>query len=136
MLKRLALGGIAIVLFFCAGYGTRLLTEPLALNEGAHISWVALALPGKALTLQDQSELQYFPFAADGLSAATLGTKGGAVTPPLLFWRIAGPRLVLSVTPEGDVVEELSAPTINGEIVTATRKSGLRSQYLVSSTRR
>jgi len=91
--------------------------------------WESLALPGKSLTLIDNTELESFEFHEGGAVIADIGRKAGAVTGPILVWTIHGNALVISVSPDSEIIEKLSAPTVTGNILTATRKSGARAQY-------
>lgn len=101
-------------------------------DEGAQTSWTSMSLPGKALELIDDTELQWFPFSSEGTSSATLGTKGGPVAAPILYWRVTGNTLQLSVFADAKIVEELSDPAIKGDVISVTRKSGVRARYILS----
>lgn len=104
-------------------------------DEGTQTDWTALSLSGKVLDLVDSRELQWFPFSQDGTSSATVGLKEGPVAAPILFWKIKGNTLQLSVMPDSEIVEELHDPAIKGNIVSATRKSGVRARYVLSILR-
>ncbi|HEY4079384.1 MAG TPA: hypothetical protein VGM81_01700 [Burkholderiaceae bacterium] len=97
--------------------------------------WKSLALPGKTLTLIDRKKMEIFPFSEGGTTAATIGTKDGALAGPIFYWKIQGNVLVISEEPDSGVYEELSSPMINGSVVTATRKSGSKSQYQLAKSR-
>lgn len=101
-------------------------------DEGAQTTWTSMSLPGKSLELIDDTELQWFPFSNEGTSSAKLGTKGGPVAAPILYWRVTGNTLQLSVFEDAKVVEELSDPAIKGDVVSVTRKSGVRARYILS----
>ena len=101
-------------------------------DEGAAVQWQALALEGRTLELIDDHEIQVFPFSSEGTSSATIGLKGKAVAAPILFWKIEGNVLRLSVMPDAEIFEELSDPAVKGGIVTATCRSGRRRRFLLS----
>lgn len=101
-------------------------------DEGARTSWALVSLPGKALELIDDTELAWLPFSGDGTSSATIGTKGGPVAAPILYWRVTGNTLQLSVFSDAEIFEELSDPAIKGNIISVTRKSGVRARYILS----
>lgn len=98
-------------------------------EEDHSTRWELLALPGKSLILIDDKELQFFDFHEGGAVIAEIGRKGGPVAGPILIWKIQGNALLISVTPDSEIIERLSAPTIKGSILTATRKSGAKAQY-------
>lgn len=102
------------------------------MDEGAQTTWTSMSLPGKALELIDDTELQWFPFSSEGTSSAKLGTKGGPVAAPILYWRVTGNTLQLSVFADAKVIEELSDPAIKGDVISVTRKSGVRARYILS----
>ena len=103
-------------------------------QEGQPTDWLTLGLQGKTLDLIDDSKIETYAFAQQGLVAATFGTKGGAVTAPLFYWRIEGQSLVISESPGQQGLEELVTPKIQGDIVSAKRKSGARVQYRLAKS--
>lgn len=103
-------------------------------EESQPTAWSALGLQGKTLDLIDESKIETYRFAEQGLVAATLGTKGGAVAAPLYYWRIEGQALVISESPGQQGVEELVTPAIHGDVVSAKRKSGASVQYRLAKS--
>ncbi len=102
-------------------------------DEGIRTDWTSLSLPGKALELIDDKESEWFPFSKEGTSSATIGTKNGPVAAPIFYWRINGNTLQISVFPDAEIFEELRNPAIKGNIISATRKSGVRARYTLST---
>jgi hypothetical protein len=116
--------------------------EPIA---GKTVEWRDLALPGKTLALMHPTKLRIFPFKDDFTAVATIGNDGanGAVAGPILFWGIRGDALVISISPvletvehyaqqdsaETDVIAILTAPTLDGDVLTVLSKSGERESY-------
>jgi hypothetical protein len=103
-------------------------------QEGKPTDWSTLALQGKTLDLIDDSKIETYAFAEQGLVAATYGTKGGAVAAPLFYWRVEGQSLVISESPGQQGVEELLTPKIQGDVVSAKRKSGASVQYRLAKS--
>jgi len=91
--------------------------------------WKSLALPGKSLELIDEKYVENYRFAEDGMAIATFGLKDGAVAGPIVYWKIEENRLVISIDPESEILQELVSPSIRGSVVTATRKSGAKAKY-------
>ena len=98
-------------------------------QEGQPTDWSTLELQGKTLDLIDDSKIETYRFTEQGLVSATFGTKGGAVTGPLFYWRVEGQSLVISESPGQQGVEELATPKIQGDVVSAKRNSGASVQY-------
>ncbi|MCE4557194.1 hypothetical protein [Pelomonas cellulosilytica] len=103
-------------------------------EEGQSTDWSTLGLEGKTLDLIDDAKVETYAFAKQGLVAATVGTKGGALAAPLFYWRIEGQSLVISELPGEQAVEELMAPKIHGDVVTAKRKAGPSVQYRLATS--
>lgn len=103
-------------------------------QEGQPTEWSTLGLEGKTLDLIDDSKIETYAFTEQGLVAATFGTKGGAVTAPLFYWRVEGQSLVISESPGQQGVEELVTPKIQGDVVSAKRKSGASVQYRLAKS--
>jgi len=102
-------------------------------DEGSPTAWESLQLPGKTLTLIDAKKLEVFPFSADGTTAATVGTQD-AMAGPIFFWKIKGNVLIISELADSEVFEELGAPSVNGNFVTATQKSGTKARYTLTKS--
>lgn len=103
-------------------------------EEGQPTAWSELGLQGKTLGLIDDSKIETYRFAEQGLVAATFGTKGGAVTALLYYWRIEGPALVISELPGQQGVEVLVTPALQRDVVTAKRKSGASVRYRLAKS--
>ncbi len=109
------------------------------------VDWRRLNLAGKTLVRTHPTEIRTFPFRRDGTVVATIGNHGdaGPIAGPILFWGIAGDKLIVSrieVTGAAEVhgdpstegsaaVEILKSPALMGETLTATRPSGERVSY-------
>lgn len=74
--------------------------------EGQSTDWSALELEGKTLDLIDDARVETYAFSKQGLVAATVGTKGGAIAAPLFYWRVEGQSLVISELPGERAVGE------------------------------
>lgn len=103
-------------------------------QEGQPTDWSALRLQGKTLDLIDDSKIETYRFTEQGLVAATFGTRGGSVTAPLFYWRVEGQALVISESPGQQGVEELVTPRIQGDVVSAKRKSGAGVRYRLAKS--
>jgi hypothetical protein len=101
---------------------------------GRPTDWKSLDLPEKRLDLQDSGRVETYVFSAQGHVAATFGTKGGALTAPLLFWRIDGADLILSEEPgpDGKLFTTFREPSIKGDIVTMKRADGGTARFQLS----
>ncbi len=103
-------------------------------EESQPTAWSELGLQGKTLDLIDDSKIETYRFAEQGLVVATFGTKDGAVTAPLYYWRIEGPALVISELPGQQGVEVLVTPALQRDVVTAKRKSGASVRYRLAKS--
>jgi len=103
-------------------------------DEGQSTSWSALKLQGNTLELIDGSEIETYRFGEEGVVAATYGKKGRAVVAPLFYWRVEDGVLIISELPRDQEVERLAEPKINGDVVTARRKSGSSVQYVLKKS--
>lgn len=112
--------------------------------DGNPVQWQQLALPGKTMVLVHPTHVQIFRFQNEFVTA-TFGYDGpnGAVAGPVLFWGIQQGVLVISKSPVSGPIEAhgnpsepgaetfeiLSKPTLNGDVLRATRKSGEQVVY-------
>lgn len=101
---------------------------------GQPAEWSSLQLQGKTLDLIDDDKVETYRFHDQGLVAVTLGAKGGPVTAPLFYWRINGNVLVISEMPDQQDLEALGGPTVQGDVVTVSRKSGARARYRLAKS--
>jgi hypothetical protein len=101
-------------------------------DEGSPAEWKSLVFAGQTLTLIDEKKLEIFPFLENGTTPAVIGIKDQAVTTPILFWKIQANVLIISTFPNAEIFEELSTPSINGNVITAIRKSGTKARYKLS----
>lgn len=94
-------------------------------------TWEALKLPGKVLELIHDSQIQSLRFSSDYV-VATMGTKGGPVAGPILFWQIIEGRLVISCEPLGDAIIALQPPSGQGTVINTENSKGEKLRYAVS----
>lgn len=85
------------------------------------------------MDLIDGSDIETYRFGAEGLVSTEYGKRGGAVAGPLFYWRVEGGALIISERPTDHEVERLTEPRINGEVVSAKRKTGRSAQYRLKS---
>lgn len=121
MRRKLLMGMLAASVLGCTNSGPE---QP--------VDWNTLALTGKRLTLQDPESILELAFQQNGFVNATFGIKGGAVAGPILYWKITGNTLVIFGSPDTDIIEALSAPTVQGDTIRATQKSGVRASFHLS----
>jgi hypothetical protein len=94
-------------------------------------TWEALALPGKTLELIHDSRIQTLRFTS-AYVVATMGTKGGPVAGPILFWNIIEGRLVISREPHGDAIIDLLPPSVHDTVLSTRSHDGKNWRYAVS----
>ena len=88
-------------------------------------------LPTLRLKLVDVQRYEVFTFRAGGIVAATLGATDGALTAPVLYWRVVGRTLIISVEREGRPFVELGAAQLSGSVLSVSRGDGVAVRYRV-----
>jgi|CXWL01.1.fsa_nt_gi hypothetical protein len=58
-------------------------------------AWQKEDVAGYSLTRVHESAVEYYQFHEAGHAAATFGSKDGAVTGPIVYWKIEDGRLVI-----------------------------------------
>jgi hypothetical protein len=94
--------------------------------------WEVISLSGKSFSLIDTKQIENFSFASSGLVAATFGTKGGAITAPLYYWRIEEGDLIISQKLHGKAFVVMSDPVLEGNTLIVKRNSGSLAKYEVT----
>ena len=79
-------------------------------KPGNSTSWLELKMETLELERVDPTSYEVLRFAPDGIVAATVGTKGGPLTGPVLHWRLEGDRLVISASPKSSGHDVLRDP--------------------------
>jgi len=92
-------------------------------------TWQNLHLPGSVLILESESEVEELRFLGEsvgGWVVATLGSKNGALTGPVLPWRIEGKDLVVGY---GTELQRLELVRVELDRLVARRTSGQIVQF-------
>lgn len=66
------------------------------------------------------------------MAIATFGLKGGAIASPVVYWKILENRLIISIHPDSEILQELLSPAIDGNFVIAMRKAGSIVKYKIT----
>ena len=98
------------------------------------MSWSSLDLAHATLELVDDEKYEVFRFNQDGFVAATLGTRNGPLTAPLLHWRIKGDHLIISFQPHSGVYADLHTPRRDGNLLTVQRNPSGESRYRITQS--
>ena len=104
-------------------------------REGRATDWASIQLEGKKLSLIDDTRQETYSFVDKNVVTASIGTKDGPMTAPLYYWTVKSNTLVISKLPNQQVVEALTAPKLQGDVISANRKSGASVQYRLSTIR-
>jgi len=105
---------------------------PISLFVEREPNWADLHLEGATLELIDDRILEQYKFAGGGYALTSIGQKGGAVAPPVFYWRIENGSLILSEDTQGKAFAELASPRLLGHVLTVVRKPGGTTKYLLS----
>ena len=111
---------VAIALTGCAVQGL-----------GESTTWERLNVEGLQLELVDEEKFELLKFGPQGMVAATVGTKRGALIGPLWYWRIEGEHLIISERPKDGTYADLHAPKLNGSFLFVRRGLFSNANYAV-----
>jgi len=90
--------------------------------------WNKKDFSGLSMQLVDQVIVTSYDFQESGSITATMGKKGGALTAPILYWKIVTGKLVISDS-EHTIIDELTLIHKNGNQIVAVNKGGQKVTY-------
>jgi len=97
------------------------LSSCISEDAGEARSWESLSLAGKRLELIDDERIETYALAKEGWASTVIGYRHGAVTGPVMYWKIADGNLLLSESHDFDTIEAIPPPRVSGAILTVRR---------------
>jgi hypothetical protein len=87
-------------------------------DAGESISWEEVGLTGKTLELIDEQRVEAYQFQENNLVMATFGEKNGALTAPILYWKLDNKTLLISQNDTFQDSEKFRAPLMKNGVLT------------------